>query len=123
CSSDLIAKSTQSTLIDSILVSATGTANERLSYVQSDIVDATIRGQFDLNNFPSYFKSVAKRYIPSWKTTIVAGGKQEFDVELVVKDFAPLALVFAPDVLIPDEVIITGVFSSERESATLNGFV
>ncbi len=118
-----IAKSTQSTFIDSILVSATGTENERLLYVQSDIVDATIRGQFDLNNFPSYFKSVAKRYIPSWKTTIVAGGKQEFDVELVVKDFAPLALVFAPDVLIPDEVIITGVFSSERESATLNGFV
>jgi len=118
-----IAKASQSTFIDSILISATGTEVERLLHVQSDIADATIRGQFDLNTFPSYFKSVAKRYIPSWQTKIVSGGKQEFDVELVVKDFAPLALVFAPDVLVPEEVIITGVFSSDRGSATLNGFV
>jgi len=122
--SDLsIQKTGYSTLVDSFLVSAEGSGDERTLAIQSNIIDATINGEFDLNTFPSYFKSVAKRYLPSWNTEIVQGGPQEFDMELVVKDFEPLSMIFAPDVTIPEEAIITGQFSSENKTASLNGFI
>ena len=122
--SDLsIEKSGQTTLIDSLLLLADGSGNTRSVAIQSNILDATINGEFDLNTFPSYFKSVAKKYIPSWETEIKEGGLQEFDVELVLKNFEPIALVFAPDVTIPEEVLITGRFSSENGTAYLNGLI
>src|SRR5690606_16851150 len=87
------------------------------------VLDATIEGEFDLNTFPSYFKSVAKHYIPSWQTEIIEGGNQEFDMEVILKDCSPIALIVAPDITISEEVIINGKFSSQNEMASLNGFI
>src|SRR5690606_19159389 len=86
--SDLsIQKIGYSTYIDSLLLYAAGEGEDRTLAIESSILEATINGQFDLNTFPSYFKSVAKRYLPSWETEIVAGGPQEFNMELTLKDF------------------------------------
>ncbi len=122
--SDLrIEKPEQTAIVESLSLRAEGRGEDRLLAIQSNILDATIKGEFDLNTFPSYFKSVAKHYIPSWETKIVEGGIQEFDLELTLKDFSPFALVFAPDVTIPEEVIVNGKFSSQNEQASLNGFI
>lgn len=111
------------TRVDSISLLADGSGKSRMLSLESDILDATIHGEFDLNTFPSYFKSVAKRYLPSWETKIIKGGAQEFDMELVLKDFAPLSMIFAPDVKIPEEVIVAGRFSSGEQTASLNGLI
>src|SRR5690606_34972995 len=119
----LIEKSEQTAKVDSLLLLAEGSGKERVLAIQSNVLDVTIKGEFDLNTFPSYFKSVAKHYIPSWETKIIEGGAQEFDMEMKLKDFSPFALVFASDVTIPEEVIVNGQFSSENETASLNGFI
>src|SRR5690606_16360669 len=62
-------------------------------------------------------------YIPSLDVDIIEGGNQEFDFDLTLKDFTPFALLFIPDLEIPDEVIMTGKFSSVNGVSSLNGFV
>jgi len=122
--SDLaVEKPGYATTVDSMLLFAQGSGNERALTFQSNILDATINGEFDLNTFPSYFKSVAKRYIPSWETKIIEGGNQEFEMEVLLKDFAPISMIFAPDVKIPEEVRVTGKFSSSNKTASLNGLL
>ncbi len=108
---------------DSIRFIAEGTENDRVIAITSSIVDARINGQIDLNTFPSYFKGIAKQYIPSLDVDIIEGGNQEFDFDLTLKDFTPFALLFVPDLEIPEEVIMTGRFSSVDGVSSLNGFV
>lgn len=108
---------------DSIQLVAEGTESNRTISIQSNILDARINGQIDLNTFPSYFKGIAKQYIPSLDVDIINGGNQEFDFDLRLKDFAPFALLFIPELEIPEEVILTGKFSSVDSVSSLNGFV
>src|SRR5690606_28680516 len=44
---------------------ASGDSTARTLAIQSEVLDARIQGVFDLYTFPSYFKSIVKRYIPS----------------------------------------------------------
>src|SRR5690606_1715580 len=108
---------------DSVRLIAEGAESDRTIAIQSNIVDARINGQIDLNTFPSYFKGIAKQYIRSLDVYIIEGGNQEFDFDLTLKDFTPFALLFIPDLEIPDEVIMTGKFSSVNGVSSLNGFV
>lgn len=111
-----------STYVDSLLLYTQMEDDHRVLAIESGIADAKINGEFDLKTLPSYFKSLTKTYIPSLRTEIHEFGKQEFDFELKLKDFEPLALIFAPDVTVPDEVFISGKFSSEDNTAILNGY-
>lgn len=109
--------------IDSIQLNAKGLGAARELTIQSDVLDASIKGQYDLNTLPSYYKSLAKTYIPSLKTDIVKYGTQNFQFNLKVKRFAPIAQLVAPGLEIEDEAILIGNFDSKNRIATLNGFV
>ena len=107
--------------VDSVELSAQGIGRDRLLSIQSDILDASIRGEYDLNTLPSYFKTVVKKYIPSLNTAIVKPAPQNFDFNLRLKKFEPLTL-FIPDLQIPEGAIINGKFASSQNTATLNAF-
>lgn len=109
--------------IDSIQLSAKGVGIDRTLKIESDVLDASIKGQYDLNTIPSYYKALAKTYIPSLKTDIVKYGTQNFQFNLKVKRFAPIAQLLAPGLEIEDEAILIGNFDSKNKIATLNGFV
>lgn len=118
----VIRKPSYTTSIDSVMLKATGLGNERSFSVKSDIADIVMNGEIDLNTFPAYFKSIAKRYIPSWKADLNPGS-QSFDFDLTLKRSEPLTELFAPSIKIPDTVVVNGEFSTIDSIANLNGYI
>ena len=109
-------------VVDSLALSAVGIGKNRELKINSDILDASIKGEYDLNTLPSYFKSVAKTYIPSLAITHVKPGPQNFQFSLELKYFEPLSLLFLPQLKIPEGASMTGLFNSAENVANLNGF-
>jgi hypothetical protein len=109
--------------IDSVALQAQGLGIDRTLTVKSDIFDASIKGQYDLNTIGSYYKSLAKRYIPSLKTNIGRFGEQNFQFNLKVKRFEPIAELVAPGLELDDQAVLIGTFDSHKNIATLNGSV
>ncbi|HYK75769.1 MAG TPA: translocation/assembly module TamB domain-containing protein [Daejeonella sp.] len=108
--------------VDSLSLSAVGVGKNREIKVNSDILDASIKGEYDLNTIPSYFKSVAKTYIPSLNVKHVKPEPQNFVFNLNLKHFEPLSLLFIPELKIPDQAMLSGQFNSANNIANLNGF-
>lgn len=109
--------------IDSIQLSANGMGKDRSLTVNSDILDASIKGQYDLNTLPSYYKALAKTYIPSLKADIVNYKDQIFKFDLKIKKFEPVAQLLVPGLEIEDQAVFLGNFDSQKNVATINGFV
>jgi hypothetical protein len=109
--------------IDSVNLSAVGIGLTRSLNIGSDILDASIKGQYDLKTLPSYFKSVAGKYIPSLGLNYVKPGKQDFEFNLNIRYFEPLSMLFAPKLKIPEQANFNGKFVSDSNIANLNGFI
>jgi len=109
--------------IDSVELKAAGIGKDRDLTIHSDILDASLKGQYNLNTIPSYYKALAKKYIPSLKTTILPYGDQIFQFNLKIKRFEPIAELLAPGLEIDDQAVFIGNFDSPNNIATLNGFV
>jgi len=109
--------------VDSVQLMAEGTGTSRVLDIRSDILDASIKGEYDLNSIVSYYKAIAKTYIPSLKADIIKYKNQIFQFNLKVKKFEPLAQIFAPGLELEEGATLTGDFDSRNNTATLNGFV
>ncbi|WP_432713938.1 translocation/assembly module TamB domain-containing protein [Pedobacter sp.] len=109
--------------IDSVQLHAKGIGKERTLTVQSDVLDASITGEYDLNTLPAYYTALAKTYIPSIKTGSKRYGTQDFEFNLKIKRFEPISELVAPGLDIEDEAILIGDFDSRNRIATLNGYV
>ena len=109
--------------IESLNLKAIGTGNTRSLTIGSDIFDASIQGEYDLKTLPSYFKSVASKYIPSLGLSYVKPGKQDFEFKLQIKYFEPLSILFAPNLKIPEQANFNGKFVSGTNTANLSGFI
>ncbi|RZL47643.1 MAG: translocation/assembly module TamB, partial [Pedobacter sp.] len=109
--------------IDSVQLTAQGVGIDRSLTIKSDILDASIKGQYDLNTIVSYYKAIAKTYIPSIKTDIIKYNNQIFDFNLKIKRFEPIAELIVPGLEIEDEAILVGSFDSRNYTATLNGSI
>jgi len=109
--------------VDSVQLTANGTGASRVLDIRSDILDASIKGEYDLNSIVSYYKAIAKTYIPSLKADIIKYKNQIFQFNLKVKKFEPLAQIFAPGLELEEGATLTGDFDSRNNTATLNGFV
>ncbi len=109
--------------IDSVMLRAIGTGSNRSMNIESDIFDASIKGQYHLKTLPSFFKSVASKYIPSLGLTYLKSEKQNFEFNLLVKYFEPLSILFAPKLKIPEQANFNGKFVSDSNTANLNGFI
>lgn len=107
--------------VDSVSIVAEGLGDKRSILVQSDLLDASLKGKYDLMTLPSYFKSVIKKYIPSLQTQIVAFKPQKFDLNLNLKKFEPISL-FVKDVQIPNGAVLNGTFASDSNVSTINGY-
>lgn len=109
--------------VDSVQLDAQGLGIDRSLTIKSDILDASIKGQYDLNTIVSYYKTIAKTYVPSFKTEVFKYNPQIFTFNLKVKRFEPVAELLAPGLNIEDQAILAGTFDSRNNTATLNGFV
>lgn len=109
--------------VDSLLLFTQMEDSSRVLAIESSVLDAKINGEFEIDQLPAYFVHLTKKYIPSLKTDLVNTGKQDFDFELKLKDFEPIAMFFAPYLTVTEEVFVTGKFSSEENTAQLTGFI
>lgn len=109
-------------IVDSVNLRAVGIGSNRELKIESDILDASIKGEYDLKTFPSYFKSVANQYIPSLRLSYVKPGKQNFEFSLKIKYFEPLSILLMPALKIPEGANFNGKFVSAENIANLNGF-
>ncbi|MGV3509539.1 MAG: translocation/assembly module TamB domain-containing protein, partial [Sphingobacteriaceae bacterium] len=110
-----------SLVVDSVYLVASGIGSDRSLTINSDILDAGIKGQYDLNNLPNYFKSVIKQYVPSLRSKGGPIGVQNFDFTLNLKYFEPVSLMFMPALKIPEGAHFQGHFVSAENIATLTG--
>lgn len=113
----------KSFIIDSVSVNANGLGANRLLALTSDIGDASIRGQYDLNTLPSAFKIIVKKYIPSINTVIVKANKQNFQFNFDLKNLDALTSFFLPTLSIPERGNFNGKFNSDSGLVSLTGFV
>ncbi|GAA4799832.1 translocation/assembly module TamB domain-containing protein [Olivibacter ginsenosidimutans] len=118
----VLRKPNYSAAVDSMVLVAKGTDNDRTIAIESDILDATLNGEIDLNTFPAYFKSIAKRYLPSWDIDLNTG-KQAFNFALRLKRSEPLFKLFAPSLHMPDTMQVNGKFSTADSIANLNAYI
>ncbi len=109
--------------VDSVQLNASGLGIDRSLTINSDILDASIKGQYDLNTIVSYYKAIAKTYIPSLDAQIIKYNTQIFSFNLKIKRFEPIAELIAPGLAIEDQALLVGNFDSRNNTATLNGFI
>ena len=109
--------------VDSVQLTANGLGVNRSLAIKSDILDASINGQYDLNTIVSYYKAIAKTYVPSLETNIIKYNTQIFNFRLNVKRFEPVAELILPGLKIEDQALLVGNFDSRNNTATLNGSI
>lgn len=109
--------------VDSVQLKATGIGIDRNLNIKSDILDASITGQYDLNTIANYYQAIAKTYVPSIKVKNAQHNTQIFQFNLRVKKFEPIAELIDPSLSIPEQAILIGNFDSRNNTATLNGFI
>jgi hypothetical protein len=110
-------------VVDSLALQASGKGDARVISLKSDVADGSIKGDYDLATLPSYFKTIAKKYIPSLKTDITTPKPQNFDFNLTLKNIDPLTAIFMPDLKVPEQGTFVGKFNSINKTATLNGYI
>ncbi len=109
--------------VDSVQLTANGLGIDRTLTVKSDILDASIKGQYDLNTIVPYYTAIAKTYIPSIKASVSKFNTQIFDFNLKIKHFEPIAELIIPGLTLDEQTILIGSFDSRNNTATLNGSI
>ncbi|MET3981704.1 hypothetical protein ABIB62_004280 [Mucilaginibacter sp. UYP25] len=110
-------------VVDTVALTANGKGDARVISLKSDLADGSIKGSYDLATLPSYFKTIAKKYIPSLKTEITPPKPQNFDFNLTIKNIDPFTAIFMPELKIPEQGSFVGKFNSVNKTATLNGYI
>ncbi len=113
----------KSIILDSVSLKAEGIGTDRSLTLNSDVGDADIKGQYDLNTLPSAFKTIVKKYIPSFQTTIVPPKNQNFEFSIDLKNFDYISSLFIPELKIPERGAFNGRFDSQNNVANLNGYI
>ncbi len=114
---------TNSYLVDSLYFAAAGRGRERELTLKSSLADGSLKGDYDLNTLPSYFKMLVKKYIPSLQTKYVPPKPQNFAFRLNLKNLDPITTLFIPKLKIPEQGTFVGNFNSFSKTATLNGLI
>lgn len=114
---------TNNYVVDSLYFAAEGKGRDRELILKSSLADGSLKGDYDLNTLPSYFKTLVKKYIPSLQTKFVSPKPQNFAFRLNLKNLDPLTTVFMPKLKIPEQGTFVGNFNSYNKTASFNGLV
>lgn len=117
----LLKKNEQIIRVDSIYFAASGTDKDRQVILRSDIAEGGIKGNYHLGTLPSYFKTLAKKYVPSLKIDLTPYQPQNFDFNLKVKNLDAISMLFVPKLKMVDTANFIGKFNSVEKTAVLTG--
>ncbi|WP_449448517.1 translocation/assembly module TamB domain-containing protein [Sphingobacterium nematocida] len=104
--------------IKSLAFTAEGNETNRTLTLESDVLDAKMAGIIDLNTIIPYFKSLAMRYAPAIGIETQPYNVQDFNLEVNVKSFKPIAPLLDPSLNLDDGAHLSAIFSSENYTAS-----
>ena len=102
--------------------SAEGDQQDRLLTLNSDVLDAKMQGNIDLNTIGAYFRSLAMRYAPAIGIDVKPFNLQNFDLVLNIKSFEPVAALLDPSLTLDDGAHLNASFSTTNYTAKFTGF-
>lgn len=105
--------------VDSVHLSLTGTPDDRLLQLQSDLADANVRGRLHLTALPAYFRSAAMQYFSSLTFADATPATPAFEVGIQVKRYAPIASLFTPKLTLSEDTRLDGRFGDPRQRADI----
>lgn len=108
--------------INSIDFIAEGTEANRTLTLASDVADAKVKGNIDLNTIVPYFKSLAMRYAPAIAIDLLPYNAQNFNLEVSIKSFKPIASLIDPNLILDDGAYLNADFSSNNYTARFTAF-
>ncbi|WP_444544626.1 translocation/assembly module TamB domain-containing protein [Sphingobacterium alkalisoli] len=108
--------------INELHFSAEGDQQDRLLTLNSDVVDAKMQGNIDLNTIGAYFRSLAMRYAPAIGIEVKPFNPQNFDLDLNIKSFEPVAALLDPSLTLDDGAHLNASFSTTNYTAKFTGF-
>lgn len=101
---------------------AKGNEKERSLQLESDFLDANITGNIELNTIIPYFKSLAMRYAPASAIELTPYNSQNFNLELKLKSFKPIAVFIDENLSFDDGAYLNAAFSSDNYTAKFVAF-
>lgn len=96
---------------------ADGDEQNRSLTLMSDVVDAKIIGNIDLNSIIPYFRSLAMRYAPAISLDVTPYSPQNFNLDINLKSFKPIAALIDPSLTLDDGAQLNADFSSDNYTA------
>ncbi len=108
--------------IDSIYLKADGFGTLRSLSLKSDLLEGSIKGQYDLKTLVPYLKQVSKKYIPSLTRKSESFKAQNFDFIIKIKRFEPIAKIFIPNLSLSDQSVLSGNLNSNTQTANLGAY-
>lgn len=94
---------------------------ERILVLESDLVDARIKGEFDLEQLPRSVENLITQYISTYPDVDNRGlSPQVFSFNAELKETTPLTDLFVPSLSIKPETIIKGTYNSPANDFELN---
>lgn len=114
---DILHSGEKNISLQNLTLEMSGEQNYKHYALHSDILEASMQGEIDLNTLIPYFKSLAIRYAPAIGIDQEAYNKQNFELDIVIKEFAPLGLLINPDFTLADGAHLNAVFSSDDYTA------
>lgn len=106
--------------INTFSFEAIGDENNRVLTLSSDVVDASLNGRIDLNTIVSYFKMLAMRYAPAIGFETKTYNTQNFELNLDIKSFEPIATFFKKEISLDSGATLHAKFSSDDHHAQFN---
>lgn len=101
---------------------AEGDELKRSLSLKSDVLDAQLQGNIDLNTILPYFKSLAMRYAPASAIPLTPYNPQNFNINLRIKSFQPIASLIDPNLTLDDGAYLNAEFSSDKFTAKFDAF-
>ena len=103
--------------IDYIDLKSEGDAQSKKLILNSAIADGVMSGEIDLPTIGNYFRSLAMRYAPAINIETRPYHAQNFDLDLKIKSFAPIAVLFDPKIGLDAGAQLRANFSSKNYTA------
>lgn len=99
---------------------AEGDQEARSLTLQSAIGHIDLKGRIDLNTIVPYFKALAMRYAPAIGFEKSEFNRQDFDLNVNIKSFRPIATFFRKDISLDSGATLNAKFASEKQTANFN---
>jgi hypothetical protein len=88
--------------------------------LQSAIGHIDLKGRIDLNTIVPYFKALAMRYAPAIGFENNIFNRQDFDLNINITSFKPIATFFRKDIALDSGATLNAKFESEKQTASFN---